>query len=117
MTTATSALADPLGRLDFFQRSVLANLHYWQAWVQPRLTDSAALDPEHSLILRALAFALDLKGQGWAASRELIELLSPYMERRGHWDSWNQVLGRALQVARQLDERAGIAALAGLSAR
>lgn len=112
-TRASFSLADPFGRLDYFQQSILANLHYWQSWVQERLTDSAAIDPEHSLIVRALAFALELRGPGWAASRELIELLSPHMERRGHWDSWSQILSRALRVARQVEDQAGVAALAG----
>lgn len=110
-------LTDPLSRRDYFQQGVLANLRYWLGWVKERLTDVAAIDQEQNLIIRAISFALDLKDLAWETTRELIELLSPYMERRGYWDSWSRILDRASHVAQQFGDSLGLARVSSLLAR
>src|SRR6185503_6802922 len=84
-----------------FRRRILTNAHYWRDFVAERADDVTALDGEREGILKALAFALDLQGEAWPWVYDLMVNFSPYMERRGHWESWNELLDRAIQVAGQ----------------
>jgi len=110
-------LVDSPGRTQVFKQAVLANLEYWQSWLGIELTDMATFDQERQTIVRAISFALDLEGLGWPAARQLIETFSPYMERRGHWEMWGRVLSRAVRVARQVKDEAGLVILSALLAR
>ena len=113
---AVVALNDAGGRHLFFQRSVLANLQYWQTWLADKLNDTAALDRERNGIVRALTYALELD-DAWDMAFELIDKLAPYMERRGYWDSWGWVLEQGLRIAQRGDNTPQLATLHQLLGR
>jgi tetratricopeptide (TPR) repeat protein len=100
-----------------FRRRILTNAHYWRDFVAERADDVTALDGEREGILKALAFALDLHSEAWPWVYDLMVSFSPYMERRGHWESWNELLDRAIRVAGQGEDQAGTVTLSILFAR
>ncbi len=101
---------------DFFRQRVLLNTQYWRDYVTNRVTDIAALDGERDRIIKAISFALDLENV-WPFVYELIVTFSPYMERRGHWETWNWLLDRAIKVAQQVEDTSGVITLSALFAR
>lgn len=103
-------------RHDLFCRYVVTNLSYWQAYVAAQATDIAALDRGRERILTAIAYAFNL-AETWPTVRSLIETLVAYMERRGYWDAWQAILTKAIEVAQQVDDRAGEVLLLALLAR
>jgi tetratricopeptide (TPR) repeat protein len=113
---AVIALADTQSCANFFQRRVLINLQYWRDYLAVNTADVAALDREQSGIIRAISFALDLD-EAWSAVYKLITTFSPYMERRGYWETWNWVLCRAIEAARWAEDPAAEAHLSALLAR
>lgn len=110
-------LGDTQSRADFFSRSVLANLTYWQDWLAANQSNLVALEQDYSNLLRGLVFALDLAGPAWLPLYKLIEEFSPYMERRGHWQVWQELLERALTTAKQVEDQAAEVTLTALLAR
>ncbi len=113
---ANAVLTNTQNYANFFRRRVLSSTQHWRTYVAAETTDTAALDSGRNQIVRAILFALELE-QAWPAARELIETLSPYMERRGEWGAWNPVLSRAIEVARRSQDRAGMVSLSALLAR
>lgn len=100
-------LTDTLGRVKFFEKSLLINLKFWQIWLEERSSDTKALDREYECIERSIIFTLNsqnVSDEIWQSTFKLIELFAPYMERRGHWDSWNETLLRARYVANLLED-------------
>lgn len=113
---AIVSLTNTQTRNHFFQQTILANLHYWQGWLADKIGDTTALDRERNGLIRAISFALDLD-EAWGATYELIDIIAPYMERRGYWDTWNWVLSRAIGVAQKKDDVTQLATLYHLLAR
>lgn len=113
---AAPQLDDTRGRAEFFRHSLLANLGYWQDWLAASGDRVAALDRQRPGIIKAILFGLDLE-PAWPAVRDLIQTFSPYMERRGYWDSWGAVLARALEVAGRQEDATGRASLLVMMAR
>ena len=101
---------------DRFRQHVSTNIQYWQSYVRAQQADVAALDAERESILKAITFALDLPA-AWPHVYDLIETFSPYMERRGYWESWNRILTQALGMAGQVNDSAGGTTLSALLAR
>lgn len=101
---------------DRFRQHVSTNIQYWQVYVRAQQADVAALDAERESILKAITFALDLPAV-WPHVYDLIETFSPYMERRGYWESWNRILIQALGTAGQVNDTAGGTTLSTLLAR
>ncbi len=101
---------------NFFQHCVLINLQYWRDYLAVNTTDVAALDREQSGIIRAISFALDLD-EAWSAVYKLIVAFSPYMERRGYWETWNWVLSKAIEAARWAEDVGAEVHLSALLAR
>ncbi|MCB9098578.1 MAG: tetratricopeptide repeat protein [Anaerolineales bacterium] len=58
------------------------------------------MDQERANVIRAIAYALDME-EAWPSVYELIMTFSLYMEKRGYWDNWNQILRRAAKAAEQ----------------
>jgi tetratricopeptide (TPR) repeat protein len=110
-------LTDTQTRQNVFKQGIIANLAYWLAWVQHNQANFTAVDHEYPHIVRALLFALDVEQATWTNSHLLIMDFSPYMERRGHWQVWLNVLNRAIQVAHRLTDPATAIPLSLLSAR
>jgi tetratricopeptide (TPR) repeat protein len=98
---ATVALSDLQSRINFFQERILLNIDYWQSYLSHH--EITALDAERNQIIKAIAFALELQ-EAWPSVYELMLGFSPYMERRGSLEGWNQYLGRAINVAQQAQD-------------
>lgn len=96
---------DPLTVLypDLFRQTILTNLDYWQGWVQTNLNDAAAMEREYQRIVRAIGYAIELE-PAWPVVAELVISFSPFMERWGRWEIWNQALERAVTAARSKDD-------------
>ena len=99
-----------------FYEGVLINLHYWRDWFGHHIDDIAALDQERHNVVKAILFSLEL-AECWVIACEVIEMFAPYMERRGYWNSWNQVLALALSQAQTIADLNMQAKLSGLMAR
>jgi tetratricopeptide (TPR) repeat protein len=110
-------LTDAESRRNIFRESVVANLNYWTTWVQQNQADISVMDREYANIIRALGFALEMGQVAWGKSHRLINNFSPFMERRGHWEIWLEVLKRATETARQLKDTTITISLLMLSVR
>lgn len=113
---ASPLLANNPDHTDFFHRRILLNAQYWCDYVKDKAVDTTALEGERERIVKAIAFALDLTA-AWSLVYELIVNFSPFMERRGYWEIWNQSLNRAIEVARQIEDINGVITLSVLLAR
>ncbi len=113
---AVVPLTDSQSCANFFQRRVLVNLQYWRDSPAIKTTDVAVLDQERTGLVRAITFALEID-EAWPLVRELITALSVYMERRGYWETWGQVLKQAVETARRVEDGAGAVSLSLLLAR
>lgn len=109
-------LTDPHSCAGFFRQGVLINLRYWQDRESVKSLDFHTLDQERTGLVRTITFALEFD-EAWTMVRELIIALSPYMERRGYWDTWRWVLNQAIEVASRLDDLAHTVILTLLLAR
>lgn len=109
-------LTDTQSRANFFHQTVLNNLHYWRTWLDAKITDVIALDEERNGIVKAISFALKVE-EAWPLVFELVATLSPFMERRGHWEMWHWVLNQALETARQVKDASSEVTLSVLLAR
>lgn len=101
---------------DVFRDRVLANTRYWLDRVTDRAVEAAGLDHDREQLIRAVDFALDLEA-AWPVARELVIALAPLIERRGHWQTWSQLLERAVQAAQQAGDGDGDLTLTALLAR
>jgi tetratricopeptide (TPR) repeat protein len=109
-------LADTQSCSDFFRRRILLNLHYWHDNPAVQTTDVAVLDQEWTGLIRAINFAFEIE-QAWSLTRTLIAALSPYMERRGYWETWHRILDQAVDTAGRAGDLAGAVDLSLLLAR
>ncbi len=109
-------LTDTQNCANFFQRRVLVNLQYWRDSPAIKTTDVAVLDQERAGLVRAITFALEID-EAWPLVTELITALSAYMERRGYWETWRQVLNQAVETARRVEDGPGTVSLSLLLAR
>lgn len=100
----------------FFQRRVVESSRHWQDFVAAHQHDTPALERSRTQILRALSFALS-SAAAWPAARHLIESFAPFMERRGYWAAWDDILNQALEAAARFDDTAGQVTLVALLAR
>lgn len=109
-------LNDTQPYIDFFHTYTLARLRHWLADDAVKTVEVSILDQEHERILKAISFGLSIKS-AWSIVRDLIIAFTPYMERRGHWASWNQVLQRANIAGQQFGDVDGSITLMALMAR
>jgi len=109
-------LSDTQDRANFFQQTILNNLRYWQAWLQANQANVSAMDRERTNMVRAISYAYNFE-PCWPLVLELVQTLSPFMERRGHWESWNWALTRAVKTAARLGDTSAQVTLSILLAR
>lgn len=109
-------LTDAQNCADFFERCVLANLYYWRDYVIANSSDGTALERDWQAIVKAITYALPLP-TSWQLLPNLILAFSPFMERRGYWETWVQCVTQAMAAARQQKDLAGIVTLNTLLAR
>jgi tetratricopeptide (TPR) repeat protein len=113
---ATTSLTNHPNYPALFRHHVLTNAQYWQEYVTNRSTDIAALDGERDCILKAISFALEIE-IAWPCVYQVIVTFSSFMERRGHWESWNRLLNQALKTAQRLEDVTRATTLSALLAR
>jgi tetratricopeptide (TPR) repeat protein len=114
MVSETSTeLSDCTG---FFRDCILINLQYWQDYLTDQIEDINALSSERDRIVKAISFGLDLE-EAWPSVYRLTVKFSSYMERGGHWQTWNRLLDQAVFVAQQAEDKAGEITLSALFAR
>jgi tetratricopeptide (TPR) repeat protein len=101
---------------DFFKRRVVESTHRWRLFVTEKKADTAALEQGQGRILRTISFAL-ASATAWLVARQLIEDFAPYMERRGYWDTWHDILNQAIEAAARFDDPSGQVTLMALLAR
>lgn len=100
----------------FWEQAILKNLHFWQVYLTRHSNDMPALEQEWEGLIKGIFLGLKLE-PGWPHVYELITALAGFMERRGYWDVWREVLSRALATAPQAGDAAGEVTLAALLAR
>ena len=86
-----------------FEKGILKNLHYWSEHTAIETLDIVALDQEKEGIFNAISYGLQLTS-AWPALHPLITNVSPYMERRGYWLEWRNILNQAFDIARHLGD-------------
>lgn len=99
-----------------FRHRILLNLSYWQTYVSEHQANVTALDDERDGIIKAISFGLEMD-EAWPAAYTLIQKFTHFMERRGYWHIWNQILIQALAVAQRRRELDSETDLSGLLAR
>lgn len=99
-----------------FQQSIQTMLTHWHENTAVKTVDVNTLDAEREGILKAIQLGLHLP-TAWPAIRELVFALTPYMERRGHWQLWQKTLAEALAMARQQEDVAGEVRVLGVYGR
>ncbi len=104
------------GYATFFKQRVVQSARRWQQFVADKQADTAQLEARRERILRAISFALS-SVDAWPAARHLIERFAPYMERRGYWDTWQDILTQAIEAAARFGDTAGQITLMALLAR
>ena len=109
-------LTDIKDRTRLFQEGVLVNVQYWQEWLEDHLHDVETTDRRQHNVVRAISFALGCQ-EGWLISQDLIESFSPFMEKRGYWDTWNTVLKQAISCTGTIKDTTSQAKLSALYAR
>ena len=92
------------------------NLGYWLGWLDQNGSDVTQLDLEWAGIVKAIRYGLRLPPV-LSKCYTLIERFSPYMERRGHWKSWSQMLENAIRTAKETAESSRLPSLSLLRAR
>ncbi|MCB0211831.1 MAG: tetratricopeptide repeat protein [Anaerolineae bacterium] len=110
-------LSNPQARTLFFKQCIHNNLYYWYTWVKKNSADIPAMDHERNNIVKAITFALRMQDVDWPTARALVELFSPYIEKRGFWDNWNGILKQAIAVAQRLEDTPGEVNLSALLTR
>ena len=115
---AVVSLIDNQSRTKFFHETVVRNLEFWLDWLdEVKDADIEVLFYERNNIVRAIIFALELGAPAWLLTRQLVTTFSPYMERRGQWDTWSRILRQSVHNADKLEDMPGIATLSTLLAR
>ena len=97
------SLSDEKEQRKLFTGGIVHNIQYWQEWLKKNDANTDALDREREIILRAISFGLRCK-EIWSSVYQLILAFSPYMERRGYWDTWCRILNKASEAASQVGD-------------
>ncbi|RME47496.1 MAG: tetratricopeptide repeat protein [Caldilineae bacterium] len=94
----------------------MSSLTLWQNALEARQGSAVRLDAEWENILKAIYFGLPIE-EAWPSLYRIVRKLSPYMERRGLWETWQEVLEQVIQAARQMGDEVGETRLTFLLAR
>ncbi|MEZ4863493.1 MAG: tetratricopeptide repeat protein [Caldilineaceae bacterium] len=103
-------------RVHFFQERIVRMVTHWRDHPAVQQLEVAYLDRERDAILKAISLGLDFD-LAWPLVKPLVIALTPYMERRGHWDAWYTLLNRAIATAQKLTDLNGETTLTALLAR
>ncbi|MEZ4706574.1 MAG: BTAD domain-containing putative transcriptional regulator [Caldilineaceae bacterium] len=100
----------------FFLQRVLHMVEQWRQDPAVQTIEVQKLDREHEGIVKAISLGLEFPA-AWIVVKRLIITFTPYMERRGHWESWRSILLRAITAAQQNEDVDGEITLTALLAR
>ncbi|MEZ4658980.1 MAG: tetratricopeptide repeat protein [Caldilineaceae bacterium] len=100
----------------FFLQRVLHMVEQWRQDPAVQTIEVQKLDREHEGIVKAISLGLEFPA-AWMVVKRLITTFTPYMERRGHWESWRGILLRAMAAAQQNEDVDGEITLTALLAR
>jgi transcriptional regulator with XRE-family HTH domain/tetratricopeptide (TPR) repeat protein len=100
----------------FFHDRVQGMVKHWQADEALQKSEIEMLDREKEGILKTLHLGLAIEGY-WPIIKPLIFSLTSYMERRGHWQAWQQTLETAIHMAQQVNDQEGEIKLLGVLGR
>ena len=115
MATAEQ-LTPNLQYIVYFQDRIMRGLEYWRDHPAIRELKVAILDGERETILTVIGLGLEFP-PAWLLVKQLIVALTPYMERRGHWDGWHGVLQKAIAAAQRAGDVGSEITLTALLAR
>ncbi|MEM7132080.1 MAG: tetratricopeptide repeat protein, partial [Chloroflexota bacterium] len=99
-----------------FRRGTERNLDYWQAWLEQHSHEVDRLHRDQAGVVKAIWYGLDVP-DALPSAYALIEQFSPYMEHRGHWQSWGNVLDTAIETAQGTNGNAQLPSLSISHAR
>lgn len=111
-----ASLTNTAQYVDFFQQTILRGLRYWQEHAAVQQIDVPVLDRERETVLDVLTRGMDFD-PAWPSAKALITAFASYMERRGHWEAWRQLLERAITTAQRVDDVDGETTMTALLAR
>ncbi len=115
---AVVSLTNRQNRIQFFEKSIRVNLSYWLTWLdEAEQADISIWDDERTNVIKAISFGLQLGAICWPKTYQLITAYASYMERRGYWNVWQEVLSKALVVAEAVEDIPGTINLLIMSAR
>lgn len=92
-----------------FLRNINKSLSYWLTWLEmlrqknyqkDQSSIVLCLDQARTTIVKTITIAVDFKEVPLKSIIRLVEAFSSYMEMRGHWQTWSQVLEKVLERAR-----------------
>lgn len=113
---ATEQLTPQPSYVAYFQERIVRGLQYWQEHEAIRELKVAILDREREAILTVISLGLEFQ-PAWPLVKQLIVALTPYMERRGHWEEWHDILQKAIVAAQHVNDVSGETTLTALLAR
>ena len=102
--------------VDFFQQIILRTVRQWQTSEAVQQIDVPVLDKNRLTILNIINRGLEYE-PSWPELKALVIAFASYMERRGHWDAWRDVLHGAIAVAQILNDVDAEITLTALFAR
>ncbi|MFK7801052.1 MAG: tetratricopeptide repeat protein [Anaerolineae bacterium] len=91
---------------NFFSQKVEEGLALWQGQFTETEDQAEILRREKEGILKSIQLGLSIP-EAWPLVKSLIESLTSYMERMGHWDQWLQMLDQGIDQANKLDDLDG----------
>lgn len=100
----------------FFEDGVVAMVDHWRTSKALSAADLEELDQEKEGMLTAVRLSLSIPS-GWVASKALIQALTSYMERRGHWSEWQLILEEGIIAAQKQQDVTGEIELMGMLGR
>lgn len=102
--------------VDFFQQTILRAVSQWRESKAVQQVDVPVLDRNRLTILNIINRGLEYQ-PSWPELKELMFGFASYMERRGHWEVWRDVLDASIEVAQSLNDVDGEITLTALFAR
>ncbi len=100
---ATHSLDDNSYYARFFRKKIGTNLQYWHRFLNRSISSIENLDGERACIINAISYGLSFD-ETWDQVYQLMIPFSLYIEKRGPWKVWHQLLIQAIDKAQSLKE-------------
>ena len=116
MALLPQQLTDRQSCLNFFEQQTLHQLKLWREHPAIQTLEIATLDRRRDSILSVISFGLKLQ-EAWPLVSALMLAFTDFMERRGYWQMWSDLLKRAIVMADRMRDRDTVITLTALLAR